>query len=63
MARNEEFQEKLCLASWDLVVFDEAHKLSAHFFGKEVEEHEAFQFRGEIRPAHSASPTDDCHAS
>jgi hypothetical protein len=31
MSRNEELQEKLCRASWDLVVFDEAHKLSAHF--------------------------------
>src|SRR5262245_33194577 len=36
MSRNEEAQEKLCLAAWDFVVFDEAHKLSAHFFGKEV---------------------------
>src|SRR5450759_5421419 len=27
MSRNEDSQEKLCLASWDLVVFDEAHKL------------------------------------
>jgi SNF2 family DNA or RNA helicase len=37
MARNEELQEKLCVASWDLVVFDEAHKLSAHFFGNKLE--------------------------
>ena len=29
MARNEELQEKLCAAGWDLVVFDEAHKLGA----------------------------------
>ena len=29
MARNEELQEKLCAAGWDLVVFDEAHKLAA----------------------------------
>ena len=37
MARNEELQEKLCAASWDLVVFDEAHKLAAHFFGNKLE--------------------------
>ena len=36
MARNEELQEKLCAAGWDLVVFDEAHKLAAHFFGNKL---------------------------
>jgi len=37
MARNEELQEKLCIAGWDLVIFDEAHKLAAHFFGNKLE--------------------------
>ncbi len=37
MARNEELQEKLCAAGWDLVVFDEAHKLAAHFYGNKLE--------------------------
>ena len=37
MARNEEIQEKLLAASWDLVIFDEAHKLAAHFFGSKLE--------------------------
>ena len=37
MARNEELQEKLCAAGWDLVVFDEAHKLAAHFFGNKMQ--------------------------
>jgi superfamily II DNA or RNA helicase len=37
MSRSEELQEKLCLAGWDLVVFDEAHKLSAHFYGSKIE--------------------------
>jgi superfamily II DNA or RNA helicase len=36
MSRNEELQEKLCAAGWDLVIFDEAHKLAAHFFGSEL---------------------------
>jgi len=30
-------QSKLLEAGWDLVVFDEAHKLSAHFFGNKLE--------------------------
>jgi superfamily II DNA or RNA helicase len=37
MARNEGLQEKLLAASWDLVIFDEAHKLAAHFFGSKLE--------------------------
>ena len=37
MARNEELQEKLLATSWDLVIFDEAHKLAAHFFGSKLE--------------------------
>jgi SNF2 family DNA or RNA helicase len=38
LARNEGVQQKLQApeAGWDLVVFDEAHKLSATFFGGEV---------------------------
>lgn len=36
ISRNQELQDKICAASWDLVVFDEAHKLSAHFFGTEL---------------------------
>jgi superfamily II DNA or RNA helicase len=42
MSRNEEDQEKLCLAVWDLVVFDEAHKLSAHFYGRELKRTKRF---------------------
>ena len=37
MSRNEDLQDKLCAAGWDLVVFDEAHKLAAHFFGNKLE--------------------------
>jgi ribosomal protein L11 methyltransferase len=43
MARNEEIQEKLLATSWDLVIFDEAHKLSAHFYGNKVEKTGRFQ--------------------
>ncbi|MBL9169823.1 MAG: DUF3883 domain-containing protein [Verrucomicrobiales bacterium] len=44
MARNEDLQEKLCAAGWDLVVFDEAHKLAAHFFGNKLEKTGRFKF-------------------
>ena len=44
MARNEGLQEKLCHAGWDLVVFDEAHKLAAHYFGSKLEKTGRFRF-------------------
>lgn len=44
MSRNEELQEKLCNAGWDLVVFDEAHKLAAHYFGSKLEKTGRFRF-------------------
>lgn len=37
-------QRNLCQAGWDLVVFDEAHKLSAHFFGQKLEKTGRFRF-------------------
>src|SRR5437764_1258630 len=36
LSRNEELQEKLRQTDWDLIVCDEAHKLSATYFGDEV---------------------------
>ena len=40
LSRNEDVQAKLQddQADWDLVIVDEAHKMSAHFFGGEVKE-------------------------
>jgi len=36
LARNEDAQAKLEETDWDLIVVDEAHKMSASFFGGEV---------------------------
>ena len=44
MSRNEDLQEKLCAAGWDLAVFDEAHKLAAHYFGSKLEKTGRFRF-------------------
>ena len=44
LSRNEELQEKLCTAGWDLAVFDEAHKLAAHYFGTKLEKTARFRF-------------------
>jgi superfamily II DNA or RNA helicase len=44
LSRNEELQQKLCAAGWDLAVFDEAHKLAAHYFGSKLEKTARFRF-------------------
>ncbi|KAA6184259.1 DUF3883 domain-containing protein [Thiohalocapsa marina] len=44
LSRNEELQEKLCAPGWDLAVFDEAHKLAAHYFGAKLEKTGRFRF-------------------
>jgi hypothetical protein len=36
LSRSEEIQAKLEQTDWDLIVVDEAHKMSAHFYGVEV---------------------------
>jgi len=42
LARAEDLQEKLRLTQWDLVVVDEAHKLSASYFGNKVNKTKRF---------------------
>ena len=42
LARSEDLQEKLMLSQWDLVVVDEAHKLSASYFGNKVNKTKRF---------------------
>lgn len=47
LARAEDLQEKLWLSSWDLVIVDEAHKMSASFFGNKVSKTQRFRL-GEL---------------
>jgi superfamily II DNA or RNA helicase len=44
ISRNEELQEKLCAPGWDLAVFDEAHKLAAHYSGSKLDKTARFEF-------------------
>lgn len=48
MARNEDLQAKLLATTWDLVIFDEAHKLSAHFFGSEIKKTGRFELAEQL---------------
>lgn len=43
LSRNNELKEKLALTHWDLVVVDEAHKLSASWYGSELKETKRFK--------------------
>ena len=43
LARNEDIQAKLKITSWDLIVCDEAHKMSATVWGGEVKYTKRFQ--------------------
>lgn len=36
LSRSEDLQERLETSDWDLVVVDEAHRMSAHYFGAEL---------------------------
>ena len=47
LSRNTDLQDKLRLSHWDLIVVDEAHKLSASYFGTQVQKTKRFQL-GEL---------------
>ena len=42
LSRNDEYQEKLKNTEWDLIIVDEAHKLSANYFGNKVNKTKRF---------------------
>jgi len=47
LSRNEDDQDKLRHSEWDLIIVDEAHKLSANYFGNKVNKTKRFQL-GEL---------------
>ena len=52
LSRNDELQEKLGRTQWDLVVVDEAHKMSATYYGSKVNKTQRFRL-GELLGAHT----------
>ncbi|SIS10758.1 Type III restriction enzyme, res subunit [Microbispora rosea] len=52
LSRNEELQEQLKQSDWDLVVVDEAHRMSAHYFGDELKKTRRYQL-GELLGRHA----------
>lgn len=43
LSRSDELQEKLAQTRWDLIVVDEAHKMSANWYGNKVNETKRFK--------------------
>jgi superfamily II DNA or RNA helicase len=52
LARNDDLQAKLGAAGWDLVVVDEAHKMSARYYGNELKRTKRYEL-GELLGSHS----------
>lgn len=52
LARNDELQEKLTLSTeWDLIIADEAHRMSATYFGNEVKYTKRYQLGQQLSRA------------
>jgi SNF2 family DNA or RNA helicase len=47
LSRSEEHQQRLSHTDWDLIIVDEAHKLSANYFGSKINKTKRFQL-GEL---------------
>jgi hypothetical protein len=64
LSRNEDVQQKLQAPDcrWDLVVCDEAHKMSATFFGGEIKYTKRYRSAAALDP-HAPLPADDGDAA
>ena len=47
LARRDDLQDKLAASRWDLVIVDEAHKMSAHYYGRKLNKTKRYQL-GEL---------------
>ena len=50
LSRNDDLVERLRRAEWDLIVVDEAHRMSAHFYGNEIEETKRYRLGKVLGP-------------
>ncbi len=49
LSRNDELRARLAASDWDLIIFDEAHKLSARLYGDEVKRTYRFELAELVR--------------
>ena len=63
LARDEQLQEQLEQSEWDLVVVDEAHRMSARFTGRELVTTKRYQLGKRVGQAHPQPAADDRYPS
>jgi len=63
LSRNEDVQAKLHQTDWDLIVCDEAHKMSATFFGNEVSYTKRYRLGQLLSDHHPQLSPDDGHSA
>lgn len=51
LSRAGELHERVCATPWDLVVFDEAHKLSARYSGQKIEKTDRYKLAEKLGAA------------
>ena len=61
LARNDDLLEKLAQTEWDLVVVDEAHKMSASYFSDEVKETKRYRLGKRARRVGRRAGDDQRH--
>lgn len=47
LSRSDDLRDKLAASHWDLVIFDEAHKLSASYYGRNIKKTQRYEL-GEL---------------
>lgn len=52
LSRSEELQQRLAVVDWDLIIVDEAHKMSASFYSSEVRYTKRFRL-GQLLSSHT----------
>lgn len=52
LSRSDDFRDQLQHSDWDLVVVDEAHRMSAHYFSNELKKTKRYQL-GELLGRHA----------
>lgn len=64
LARNEELQERLSQSTeWDLIICDEAHRMSATYFGGEAKYTKRYRLGQRLRGNLPALAAHDCHTA
>lgn len=48
LSRGDDLRDKLAASHWDLVIFDEAHKLSASYYGRDIKKTQRYELAEQL---------------